>query len=61
MQLSSARPAEQAAHLQAEHGDDRDQRIAQAMDDDHTRGRQTLRAGGAHKVLAQDFNHAGPH
>ena len=50
-------PASSDADLQADGGDDRDQRIAQRMHADDAERRQALGAGGAHIVLAQHFQH----
>ena len=50
-------PPNSSADQQADHGDHRDQRVAQRVQADHARGRQALGAGGADIVLAQHLEH----
>mmetsp|Transcript_59387 Transcript_59387/g.140251 ORF Transcript_59387/g.140251 Transcript_59387/m.140251 type:complete len:343 (-) Transcript_59387:286-1314(-) len=51
------RAGQQAAGLQAHHGQHRDQCVAQRVHDHDPRRRQALGARGAHIVLAQHFQH----
>ena len=51
--------AEQERRLQADQGDDRDQRIAQRVMHDHDGLAQALGARGAHEIGAQHFQHGG--
>ena len=50
---------QQRADLQADHGDDGDERVAQRMDADDAEGREALGAGGAHIILLEHLEHRG--
>ena len=57
--LGHHRAAQQERRLQADQGDDRDQRVAQRVMDDHHRLAQALGARRAHEVGAQHLQHGG--
>nr|GEV65417.1 hypothetical protein [Tanacetum cinerariifolium] len=57
--LGQNRTGQQCADLQAEHGQNRDQRVAQAVNEHHARRRQAFGTGGPHVVFTQDFEHRG--
>ena len=57
--LGQHRPGHQAGNREADHGHDRQQRVAQRMHPDDPARREPLGAGGAHVILVQDLEHRG--
>ena len=53
--------AEHGRRLQAEHGDQRQQRVARDMGEHDAPARQAARPGGEHEIHAPDLGHAGAH
>src|SRR6266550_1148999 len=55
--LGQDRAGQQQADLQTDHGDHRNQRVAQRVNQHHAPVRQTFGAGGANVILAQHLKH----